>query len=90
MKYIPHLADAFTGILYMIDAQYSILLRITVVGGGSSPGPDVVLEADVTSGPVRWSPVNAFLNYGHNVSNAISLKPHVAVPSWRMPRSSTS
>ncbi|CAM9670320.1 unnamed protein product, partial [Sphacelaria rigidula] len=40
--------DPKTGILYAIDAKFSILMRISV--NGSSPGPYVVLEADVVEG----------------------------------------
>lgn len=43
-----------TGILYAIDAKFSILIKIMAVGGPlSSGGPDMVLEADVVDGPVR-------------------------------------
>ena len=43
-----------TGILYAIDAKFSILIKITAIGGPlSSGGPDVDLEADVVEGPVR-------------------------------------
>lgn len=43
-----------TGVLYAIDAKFSILMRISAVGGTlSGGGPDVVLEADPLLGPVR-------------------------------------
>lgn len=43
----------FAGILYAVDAKFSILLKIGAEGGVmSSGGPDVELEADVVDGPV--------------------------------------
>lgn len=40
--------------MYAIDAKYSILMRISAIGGAiSSGGPSIVLEADVLEGPVR-------------------------------------
>ncbi|CAM9249240.1 unnamed protein product, partial [Hapterophycus canaliculatus] len=45
--------DPKTGIMYAIDAKYSILMRISAIGGTlSSGGPSIVLEADVIDGPV--------------------------------------
>ncbi len=43
----------WTGILYAIDAKFSILIKITANGRPlSSGGPDIELEADVVEGPV--------------------------------------
>lgn len=40
--------------MYAVDAKYSILMRISAIGGAiSSGGPSIVLEADVLEGPVR-------------------------------------
>lgn len=44
------------GVLYAIDAKFSILMRISAVGGPlSSGGPTIVLEADVAEGPVSFT-----------------------------------
>lgn len=45
-----------TGIMYAIDAKFSILIKIMATDGPLTPvtsgGPTIVLEADVLEGPV--------------------------------------
>lgn len=54
--------------MYAIDAKFSILIKITAIGGPlSSGGPDVDLEADVVEGPVRESIVDQYCNLGLNL-----------------------
>lgn len=44
------------GVLYAVDAKFSILMKISAVGGPlSSGGPTIVLEADVADGPVSFT-----------------------------------
>ncbi|CAM9610829.1 unnamed protein product, partial [Ectocarpus sp. 12 AP-2014] len=45
--------DPKTGIMYAIDAKYSILIKIMAIDGPlTSGGPTIVLEADALEGPV--------------------------------------
>lgn len=42
------------GILYAVDAKFHILIKIYAPEGSiGSSGPNVVLRADITTGPVR-------------------------------------